>query len=179
MNLYSVTCTDAFEYHRGSTELIKPDLQPRVVVVAGVVANVVTSKRCRRSGLKVSANESRQDSMTIMMGRSLRLRLTQTRVLRGPVSRTALRACHARKRLLRCLNSTARSGQNGQAQPSGRQQRQRERSPSSENRRLKASSIAAPAAKLFAVRSSQVVSIVRAATLPAQHLFLYMYQYLR
>ena len=29
---------------------------------------------------------------------SLRLRLTQTRVLRGPVSRTALRACHARRR---------------------------------------------------------------------------------
>ena len=92
------------------------------------------------------------------------------RVLRGSVSRTALRACHARRRLLRRLNSTARSGQNGQAQPSGRQQRQRERSPSSENRRLKASSIAAPTAKLFAVRSSQVVSAVREATLPAQHL---------
>jgi len=81
-----------------------------------------------------------------------------------------VRACHARRRLLRCLNSTARSGQNGQAKPPGRQQRQRERSPSSENRRLKASSIAAPTAKLFAVRSSQVVSAVREATLPAQHL---------
>ena len=92
------------------------------------------------------------------------------RVLRVNVSRTALRACHARRRLLRRLNSTARSGQNGQAQPSGRQQRQRERSPSSENRRLKASSIAAPTAKLFAVRSSQVVSAVREPTLPAQHL---------
>ena len=88
------------------------------------------------------------------------------RVLRGLVSRTALRACHARRRLLRRLNSTPRSGQNGQAQPSGRQQRQRERSPSSENRRLKASSIATPTAKLFA--SSQVVSAVREATLPAQ-----------
>ena len=38
-----------------------------------VVANVVTRKRSRRSGLKVSANESRHDSMTMMMGRFLLL----------------------------------------------------------------------------------------------------------
>ena len=37
------------------------------MLVAIVVANVVTRKRSRRSGLKVSANELRHDSMTMMM----------------------------------------------------------------------------------------------------------------